>query len=117
MDGEDVRAVQHSRITDDGVHRAHPIDLFRDVARLLQVGQVPNNGGGAAVQEVMDRGKTGSAAYTYGWPCQDPLCNQMCLRWPAIRASRKTRFWGTADGGGADFRGPAAEGGPKACRM
>lgn len=65
IDVEDVRAVQHSRVMDDGVHRPHPVDLFGDVPRLLQVGQVANNGAGAAVQEVLDCAKAGGAAYMH----------------------------------------------------
>jgi hypothetical protein len=52
VDGQDVRPGNDAGVVDDRVHRPEAVHLVGDTARLLGVGEVPDDGHGAAVQEV-----------------------------------------------------------------
>ena len=47
---------------DHGVHPAQPVDLFGDVAGLVEVGQVSDDGHSPAVEQLTDSGKSLPAA-------------------------------------------------------
>ena len=57
VDGHHVRSVVDAGVVDDGVHVAEPLTSSRDGARLLEVGEVADDDGGTAVDEVVDRGE------------------------------------------------------------
>ena len=57
VDRHDVRAGVDAGVVDHGIHLAEPVDVARDGARLLDVGEVADDGGGSAADEVVDRGE------------------------------------------------------------
>ena len=52
VDAQDLRPTNDAGVVDHRVHPPEAVDLAGDVARLLGVGQVPDDGRSAPVQEV-----------------------------------------------------------------